>query len=67
MALGDYPDVLTVEEVTKILGMGRNAVYRAIAAGDIPSFRVGPKLIRISKKALEGFINAGISAPANTG
>jgi excisionase family DNA binding protein len=65
--LDNYPDVMTVDDVRQVLGLGKNAAYRALQSGEIPSFKVGPRLIRISKQALKEHINAGISAPANTG
>lgn len=55
--LDNYPDVLTVDEVREILGMGRNAAYDAIKSGQIPSFKAGPKLIRVSKERLREYIN----------
>jgi excisionase family DNA binding protein len=55
--LDSYPDVLTVPQVGDILGMGRNALYKAIRAGEIPSFKAGPKLIRVSKERLKEYIN----------
>jgi Helix-turn-helix domain len=49
----------TVDVVTagKMLGLGRSAAYRAAARGDIPSLRIGGKvlvpLVRLAK-LLEG-------------
>jgi excisionase family DNA binding protein len=65
--LDNYPDVLTVDDVRQILGLGKNAAYRAIQAGEIPSFKVGPRLIRISKEKLREAINAGLNTPAHAG
>jgi len=45
------PDVLTVEEVSKILRLSRGAIYNGVRAGEIPSYRVGRRIV-ISKKAL---------------
>ncbi len=52
MKLDDYPDVLTIEQVREVYGLGENAAYRAVKTGEIPSFRIG-KLIRFSKSALK--------------
>ena len=43
----DVPDklVLTVKEVTKILGIGRNGAYAAIKRGDIPSIKIGRRIL----------------------
>ena len=38
--LDDYGEILTVREVTKVLGIARNSVYQAAATGQIPSVRV---------------------------
>jgi excisionase family DNA binding protein len=56
-----------VDDVRQILGLGKNAAYRAIQAGEIPSFKVGPRLIRISKEKLSEAINAGLYTPAHAG
>lgn len=47
----DLPLVLTVSEVSKILGIGKNTAYDLIRSGTIKSFRAG-RQIRISKSAL---------------
>lgn len=38
-------DVLTVEEVQKSLRMSRNAVYEAIKRKEIPSVRIGRRIV----------------------
>lgn len=53
-------DLLTVAEVRQILGVSRNVAYEAIRSGQIPHFRVGQKLIRVSRKALEEAIANGL-------
>lgn len=47
----DLPLVLTVSEVSKILGIGKNTAYDLIRSGTIKSFRAG-RQIRVSKSAL---------------
>jgi excisionase family DNA binding protein len=49
-------DVLSVHEVQQILGIGRNAAYELIASGRLPSVRVTPRRIVVTKKALEAFL-----------
>lgn len=39
------PDVMTVEEVAKALGISRNTAYQAVASGEIPSIRVRGRII----------------------
>jgi excisionase family DNA binding protein len=36
---------LSVSEVSKLLGMSRNAVYEAIRQGQIPSIRLGKRIL----------------------
>lgn len=43
--------VLNVNEVAKILGIGRNLAYSLVNSGEIKGLRVGTK-IRIPKQAL---------------
>ena len=50
------PLILTVEDITKILGIGKNTAYDLIRCGKIRSVRVGHK-IRISKDALLEFLD----------
>jgi excisionase family DNA binding protein len=38
-------EVLTVEEVAKRLGLGRNSAYEGVARGEIPSIRVGRRIL----------------------
>jgi excisionase family DNA binding protein len=49
-------DVLSVHEVQQILGIGRNAAHELIASGRLPSVRVTPRRIVVTKKALEAFL-----------
>ncbi len=36
---------MTVDEVAKVLGLGRNAAYNAVKSGEIPSIRIGNKYL----------------------
>ena len=47
----DESDILKVAEAAKLLRIGRNQLYDAIARGEVPHFRVG-KNIRLSRVAL---------------
>lgn len=49
-------DVLTVREVQRVLGIGRNATYELIASGRLPSIRVSARRIVVTKRALEVFL-----------
>lgn len=46
-------EVLTVEQVAELLGLGRNTVYEAVSRGDIPHRRVGRRLIFSRSAVLE--------------
>ncbi len=47
------PDVLTVEQVAELLGLGRNTVYDAAARNEIPHRRVGRRLLFSRSAVLE--------------
>ena len=52
----ELPMVLSIEDVCKILCIGKNSAYTLIRAGHIKHFRVG-RQIRIAKSALLEYIN----------
>ena len=62
LSLGEAGDVLTAREVQRILGIGRNATYELLASGRLPSIRVTPRRIVVTKRALEAFL----SLPTNS-
>lgn len=67
LSLTDAGDVLSAAEVQRILGIGRNATYELLATGKLPSVRVTPRRIVVTKKALEAFLGlAPNSRPAGT-
>jgi excisionase family DNA binding protein len=45
----------TVSEAAKVLGIGRNSAYEAIRQGQIPSIRIGARLL-VPRAALERFL-----------
>ncbi len=51
------PKVLTVKEVQADLRLSRNAVYEAIARGEIPSVRIGRRIL-IPKAAYKQMLAA---------
>lgn len=42
----------TVEETAKLLRIGRNSAYDAIKSGDLPSIRIGKRIL-VPKAALD--------------
>jgi excisionase family DNA binding protein len=47
---------LSVPEAAELLGLSRSSVYAAVKRGDIPSVRVGGRVL-VSMRALEQLIN----------
>ena len=41
----DYPDVVNIDDLTKMLGIGKNAAYKLINTNAIQSIRIGRKHI----------------------
>ncbi len=41
--------VLTVDETAEALGISRNSAYKAVAEGQIPSIRVGRRILVLRK------------------
>ncbi|WP_322203167.1 helix-turn-helix domain-containing protein [Acutalibacter intestini] len=50
-----YPDVLTAQQVQKVLKIGRLSVYQLIENNKIPAFRIG-RVYYIPKKTLAQFL-----------
>ncbi len=48
-------DVLTPMEVAAFLGIGRDKTYQMLAAGELPSVRLG-RTYRIPRRALEEWL-----------
>lgn len=51
---------LTVDEAARMLGIGRGSAYEAVRRGDIPSIRVGRRLV-VPRVALERLLESGRS------
>jgi hypothetical protein len=45
VALADLPPTVTVPEAGRICGIGRSAAYRAAATGELPTIRIGRRLL----------------------
>jgi excisionase family DNA binding protein len=50
-----YHDVVTVEELTEMLKIGRNTAYELVRAGVIRSIKIG-KSIRVPKDAIIAYL-----------
>jgi excisionase family DNA binding protein len=47
----------TVEEAARIMGIGRGSAFEAVRRGDIPSIRIGRRLV-VPRVALERLLAA---------
>ena len=49
----DFPSdpTMSVPDAGRLLGVGRNAAYEAVARGEIPAIRIG-RILRVPKAAL---------------
>lgn len=54
----DLPHVMTVEEVSKILRIGRSNAYALVRSGPIRAVKVG-RIYRVPKAAVEDYLRAG--------
>jgi excisionase family DNA binding protein len=50
------PLTYTVEQAAQLLGIGRNSCYEGCASGEIPSVRIGKRLL-VPRAALEKFLD----------
>jgi len=48
----DLPDVLSIAEVAEVMRLSRGAIYNAVRAGELPSFKIGRRIM-VSKKVLQ--------------
>lgn len=55
-----YDEILTVEEVSEILYIGRNTTYDLLRKGELPGFRIG-RVWKIPRQALESYITSKCS------
>lgn len=52
---------VTVEEGARILGLSRGAAYDAVKRGEIPSLRIGRRIL-IPKAALERMLSGNVKS-----
>jgi|GEM_PF-2055237 len=51
----EYPLIMDVHDVSRLLGIGRNSAYAFLRSGEIHTVRVG-RQIRVSRAEIERFI-----------
>ena len=61
------PDFYSVAQAAAVLGVGHSTVWRWIASGKLPAYRVGPKNIRIKKQDLDNVIQPARPNRKDTG
>ena len=57
--LRNYPDLLTVKDMQKILNIGRTTAYKLLQSGEVKPLRIGA-IYRIPKANLHDFIDRKI-------
>jgi excisionase family DNA binding protein len=53
MTLQELPPTITVEQAGKVLGMSRRTAYRAASTGQLPTFKVGRRLLVPTARLLD--------------
>ncbi len=61
----EQPLTLTVEQAAKVLGIGRSTAYELVHTGDIPSLRLGRRIV-VPAARLAGLLFADSAALAPT-
>jgi excisionase family DNA binding protein len=56
--------LLSIEEVCQVLGMGKSWTYRRIKSGEIPSVKLG-RSIKVKREDLEGYLESRRYQPTN--
>lgn len=56
--LADLPDACNIEQARRALGIGKNLILDLIREGDLPSVRLGRRVI-IPKSAIRRLLQAG--------
>ena len=57
MALEQYPDILTVEELCSVLNIGANSAYELLNKGIVPAFRIGRRW-KMPKESVISYIGS---------
>jgi excisionase family DNA binding protein len=56
------PMLLRTTEVGKLLGLGRSTIFELLAAGELPTVRIG-RAVRVPRQALDDWIRQRTVAP----
>jgi excisionase family DNA binding protein len=58
--------LLRLEEVAELLGLGRTKVSEMLAAGDLPTVRIG-RCVRVPRRELERWVQGRITKASEEG
>ena len=61
----NYPDVLTVTELSRALRIGKNTAYSLVNSGEIKNVRIGKKILIPKLYLIEYFNDADLVEPDN--
>ena len=53
LAATQLPPTITIDQVAELVGISRGAAYRAVHRGEIPSLRIGRRLVVPSARLLD--------------
>ena len=53
-----YGQLLRAEDVAKLLSLGRSRVYQLMTSGELPTVRIGSRLLRVEADTLKRWIAA---------
>lgn len=51
-----YPDILSIQETSELLKIGRNQVYNLLNTGELKGFRIGSKTWKIPKESIDAYL-----------
>ena len=54
---GDYPDVVSIDDLKSMLNVGRNTAYSLLKKGSIKTIRVGRKYIIPKQNVIDFLLN----------
>ncbi|WP_418626618.1 helix-turn-helix domain-containing protein [Anaerosinus sp.] len=50
-----YEDLVTVEELTEMLNIGKNSAYKLLSSGDIKAFRIN-RIWKIPRQSVTDYV-----------
>ena len=62
----EYDELITVEDMQKLLGIGKNTAYELLRENKVKCFRIG-RIWKIPKRSIEEYIltQSGVQYPQN--